>query len=384
MSDKLTVCTNCVLDTTVEDITFDSHGVCNYCHKFEEKALPVLNLSSGEKEKKFNSVIETIKESGKDKKYDCILGLSGGVDSSYLALLAKRNGLKPLLVHFDNGWNSELAVKNIEKIIETCGFDLHTVVIDWEEFRHLQLAYIRASVVDIEVPTDHLIVGALYSIAKQKSIKCILSGTNFATEFTMPTGWNFFTKGDFANMKGIYHKHGKGNLKKLVTYSYYQKFINANFRGIRSISMLNYTDYSKANAKEELIKHFGWKDYGGKHYESIFTRFYQGYILPNKFNIDKRKTHLSNLICTGEITRDEALAELSQPTYPESNQKEDLEYVLRKLQMTQKEFDQIMASPEVPHSEFGLETDSIFYTLFNKIAYFVLFKFAYPLKLVKR
>jgi N-acetyl sugar amidotransferase len=379
---KHTVCTRCVLDTTVKDIVFDFEGVCNYCHKFDEKALPILNRSAEEKNKMLTAAFDKIKLAGKDQDYDCILGLSGGVDSSYLALLAKRNGLNPLLVHFDNGWNSELAVKNIERIIETCGFDLHTVVIDWEEFRHLQLAYLRASVVDIEVPTDHLIVGALYSVARKKGIKSILSGTNIATEFTMPTGWNFFNKGDFSNMEAIYREHGKGDLRKLVTYSYYQKFINTNFRGIRSFSILNFTSYSKANAKDELVKHFGWKDYGGKHYESIFTRFYQGYILPRKFNIDKRKTHLSNLICTGEITRNEALEELAQPTYPESEQKEDLEYVLRKLQLSTGEFDNIMNTPPREHSEYALETDSFYYKVFNRIAYFVLFKIAYPFKLV--
>jgi 3'-phosphoadenosine 5'-phosphosulfate sulfotransferase (PAPS reductase)/FAD synthetase len=198
---KYKICNKCVLDTSVLDIIFDNKGVCNYCKKFEDVAIPILTLDEKQKEENFSSIIKEIKRNGEGKDYDCILGISGGIDSSYLALLAKNNGLRTLLVHFDNGWNSELAVKNIEKIIDYCDFDLHTVVTDWEIFKNLQKAYFRASVVDIEVPTDHLIVGALYSIARKKNIKSILSGANVATEFIMPTNWNFSNKGDYTNLK---------------------------------------------------------------------------------------------------------------------------------------------------------------------------------------
>ncbi len=378
------ICKKCVLDTSVIDIEFDRQGVCNYCKKFEDVAVPILSLDKIEKEKKFIRVISEIKKYGKGRDYDCILGISGGVDSSYLALLAKNNGLRTLLVHFDNGWNSELAVKNIEKIIDYCDFDLHTVVTDWESFKSLQKAYFKASVVDIEVPTDHLIVGALYSIARKKNIKSILSGANVATEFIMPSGWNFPNKGDFTNLSNIYKKYGKGSISNLITYDYYSMFINKNFRNILSRSLLNYTNYSKSVAKRDLQKEIGWIDYGGKHFESIFTRFYQGYILPKKFNVDKRRAHLSTLILTGEISREAALEELNLPTYNPKLQIEDLEYVLGKLEISKIEFENIMNYPIVSHYEFGSEEKTFSYKLFNKIAYFILFKIAYPLRIVSK
>lgn len=384
MTKKYKICNKCVLDTSVVDIIFDNKGVCNYCKKFEDVAIPILKLDEKQKEEKLSNVIEEIKRNGKGKDYDCILGISGGVDSSYLALLAKNNGLRTLLVHFDNGWNSELAVKNIEKIIDYCDFDLHTVVTDWEAFKNLQKAYFRASVVDIEVPTDHLIVGALYSIARKKNIKSILSGANVATEFIMPTNWNFPNKGDYTNLKNIFKKHGNGSLGKLNTYNYYSMFINKNFRNILSRSLLNYTNYSKEIAKKYLQEEIGWIDYGGKHFESIFTRFYQGYILPKKFNIDKRRAHLSTLILTGELTRVEALEELKLPTYSPKLQEEDLEYLLEKLDISQNEFINIMNIPIVSHYEFGTEEKSFYYKIFNKIAYFILFKVAYPLRIVSK
>jgi len=377
------VCKKCVLDTSVSDIEFDINGICNYCEKFDNEALPLLKLSKKDKEFKFKSIIADIKKKGKGRKYDCILGISGGVDSSYLALIAKRNGLRTLLVHFDNGWNSELSINNIEKIVDICNFDLHTVVVDWEEFKNLQRAYLKSSVLDIEVPTDHLIVGALYSIARKKRIKSILSGANVATEFTMPKGWNFPMKGDYTNLKNIFKKYGEGDIKKLNTYSYYSLFINKNFRQILSRSLLNYTDYSKFHAKDELKKEFDWVDYGGKHFESIFTRFYQGYILPKKFNIDKRRAHLSTLICSGEISRKNAINELKLPPYDIKSQLSDKEYVLSKLGFLENEFEIIMKSPIRPHSDFGFESDNIYYKIFNRVAYFILFKFFYQFGILK-
>ena len=255
-----------------------------------------------------------LKSDGRGKRYDCLIGLSGGVDSTYVAWLAKQHGLRPLAVHLDNGWDSELAVKNVENIITRCGFDLFSLVIDWEEFRDIQLAYLYASVVDIEVVSDHAIFASMYKLAKEHNTGYILSGTNIVTEFIMPPSW-LYDKMDYSNLKDIHYRFGK---KKLNTYPYFdfRKHVYYNsVLGLSPISILNNVPYNKKEVKEIIQKELGWRDYGGKHYESQFTKFYQAYILPEKFHIDKRKAHLSTLICSGQMTRTEALQELEKPLY---------------------------------------------------------------------
>lgn len=348
------VCTVTVMDTTDPDIRFDKNGVCNYVHEFEvfRAALP----DPETRDQMLAGQIAAIKAAGKGRPYDCVLGLSGGVDSSYLAWLAKDWGLHPLVVHFDNSWNSELAVKNIEEIVNQLGFDLETLVMDWEEFRDLQRAYFLSSVVDIEVATDQLIQGALYRLASRHGIKYILSGTNWATEWLMPPSWNY-RKQDLINLRAIHDRFGSVPLKKSTVYGLRQQIWYTYFKRIRTVSLLNLVDYSKARAKSLLIEELGWRDYGGKHYESVFTRFYQGYVLPRKFNVDKRKAHLSNLILTGEITRDQALAELQQPTYDENLMVEDKAYVAKKLRFSEEEFDRILSADPVPHAQYGTDAE---------------------------
>lgn len=351
---RFQVCTRTVMDTTDPDITFDEHGVCNYWYEYQDfvRTLP----APAERDRLFREAIDRIKAEGRGRKYDCIIGLSGGVDSSYLAWLAKENGLRPLAVHFDNGWNTELAVSNIELLVSKLGFDLETFVMDWDEFRDLQRAYFKASVIDLEVPTDHMILGALYRRAASHGIKVILSGTNNATEWLLPRAWHY-RKFDLVNLKAIYRKFGEKPLKKLPALGVFEQAYYTHVRKIRSVALLDLIDYRKDDAKRKLMDDLGWRDYGGKHHESIFTRFYQGYILPVKFQADKRKAHLSTLILSGQMTRDEALRELQQPTYDEDVQRRDKAYVAKKLGFSAEEFEKVLTQENVAHEVYGTDVE---------------------------
>jgi N-acetyl sugar amidotransferase len=283
------------------NIHFDEKGVCNYYYEYlEAEKTGVLQGKAGEE--KIKELVEKIKADGKDKPYDCLIGLSGGVDSTYVAWLVKQLGLRPLAVHLDNGWNSELAVKNVENIIKKLGFDLYTLVVNWEEFRDIQLAYLRASVVDIEVVSDHAIFATMYKLAKEKKIGTIISGTNIVTEYIMPPSW-LYHKMDFTNLKDIHGRFGKIKLKTYPVFDFKKYVYYSGVLKLTPISILNYVPYNKQQIKEKIKQELEWRDYGGKHYESVFTKFYQAYILPEKFKIDKRKPHLSTLICSGQMTR---------------------------------------------------------------------------------
>lgn len=347
-------CSISVMDTIADpDITFDENGISHYYYDYKKaEAAKVITGEAGKQ--KLEDIAAEIKEAGRNQPYDCIMGLSGGVDSTYVALLAKQLGLRPLAVHFDNGWNSELSVMNIENIVNRLGFDLFTYVINWEEFRDLQLAYLKASVVDIEAITDHAIFATLNRLAGEKNIKYILSGTNVQTENTLPKSW-IFPKTDHINIKSIHKAYGTVPLKTFPFMDAKVKRYYLTVKGVRSISVLNYVDYNKAHVKKVIQSELGWRDYGGKHYESIWTRFYQGYILPVKFGIDKRKAHLSDLIFSGQITKEEALAELQQPIYDAVQQKTDYEFVLKKLGLTAEEFEAMMRQPRRSHYDFDYE-----------------------------
>lgn len=342
------ICTRCILDTSDRDIEFDANGVCNHCREFDTI---VQNRGPGseQSQKKLEALCERIRAEGEGKPYDCLVGLSGGVDSSYVAYLAKQYRLRPLAVHFDNGWNSELAVKNIHRIVSTLEFDLQTYVIDWEEFRDLQRAFIKAGVIDIEMLTDHAIFASLFRISRENDIKYILSGVNVATESGMPRSWTWF-KQDFRNIKAIHDRFGDVRLKtfpRVGTLKWlYLTFISRDFH---FVDILNYVNYEKEKAMTVLEDKLGWQYYGGKHYESLFTQFYQAYILPEKFKVDKRRVHLSSLIRNGEITRDEALQEMEKPLYDPKLLKTHKEYVLKKLGFSEAEFDRIMQEPPRDH-----------------------------------
>lgn len=360
----LKFCSQCILDSQDDpNLQLDDNGICNHCHYYEDQAK--LYIREGEEAKKLlNETIARIKAYGKNKKYDCLIGLSGGVDSSYVAYLAKQYGLQALCVHFDNGWNSELAVMNIHHVVNKLGYDLNTYVIDWEEFKDLQLAYLKASVIDIEVLTDHAIYGTMFKIAKDNDIKYVLGGHNVATEGILPYHWTY-NKKDYINIKAIHKEYGQ---LKLKTFPFLDKRMKRFIKnsGVEFVNYLNWVPYIKDNVKKILQQELGWRDYGGKHYESIWTRFYQGYILPTKFRVDKRKAHLSTLICSGQITKEEALLELEKPLYEEQQLKIDKAFVLKKLGLSEMVFKDLMTQPVRDHIEF--ETEGSFFN------YYPLFK----------
>lgn len=347
-------CENCILTSADSEVfVLDEKGVCNYCNYYYASVNKLGDSQT--RENWLRRKVDEIKLAGKNKSYDCILGVSGGVDSTYLSYWAKQNGLRPLVVHFDNGWNSELATANIINICEKLGFELNTHVINWEEFKELQLAYIRAGVVDIEVLTDHAIMATIYQIAAKYKIKYTINGFNFATEAIMPKGW-VFDKGDWENIKDIYKKFGSG--KKIRTYPYinfYKKLYYHWFLKLESIQVLNYIPYNKNEAKKIIATELSWRDYGGKHYESVFTKFYQAYILPTKFGIDKRRAHLANLVCSNQTSKEAAYEELSKPLYDATELRNEKEYVLKKLGIPELEFDALMKEPARKHTDFKTE-----------------------------
>jgi len=347
-------CTKTVMDNIADpNITFDENGVCNYYYEYLESEKK--NVFKGEAGKqKLKESIKKIKESGKEKKYDCVLGVSGGVDSTYLADLLKKHDVKTLLVHFDNGWNSELAVKNIENIVNYTEFDLETYVMDWPEFKDIQRSYFKASVLDLEVPTDLMIFGSMYKIANKYNIKTVISGNNTVTEGLLPKSF-IYSKFDLVNLKNIHKKFGTVPIKKLPKMGLFQWSYYTAYKGIQPVMLLNYIPYIKNDVKKYIIEKLNWKDYGGKHYESVFTRFYQGYILPNKFGIDKRKAHLSNLIASRQLSREEALIELNNPPIPPDMAAEDKVYVAKKLGFSEKEFDEVLNLPNVSHEFYGTQ-----------------------------
>lgn len=344
------VCTRCVMDTSVPDIKFDEAGICNYCKSHESKA-KLAPFSRPGASAALDMQVQRIR-SQRRGDYDSIVGLSGGVDSSYVAYEAVRRGLKPLAVHFDNGWNSELAVKNIEQIVKRLGLDLLTFVIDWEEFRDIQRSFFKAHVIDIEMVTDHAIFAAMYRIAHQHKIRYILSGTNAQTESIMPPAWQHF-KFDLRNLKAIHRRHGTLPIKRYPTLSVWSMAWNHYVWGAKSVSLLNYLPYRKDNAMRTLQSELGWQYYGGKHYESAFTKFYQAHILPVKFGVDKRLIHLSDLIMNGEILRDDALLEMEQPLYETNQLEQDRAFVCKKLGFSEIEFASYLSAPPVSHREYS-------------------------------
>ncbi|HLX90794.1 MAG TPA: N-acetyl sugar amidotransferase [Puia sp.] len=347
-------CSLTIMDNIADpDIVFDQQGICNYYYDYK-KAEEDYVLKGGAGELKLAELSASIKKAGKNKAYDCLIGMSGGVDSTYVAWLVKQLGLRPLAVHLDNGWDSELAVKNIENIITRLGFDLFTLVINWEEFRDIQLAYLRASVVDIEVVSDHAIFSTMFKLAKEHNIGYIISGTNVVTENIMPPSW-LYNKLDSSNLRDIHNRYGTMKRKTYPVLDFRKYVYYSAVLKLSPISILNYVDYNKKKVKEMIKQELDWRDYGGKHYESIFTKFYQAYILPEKFGIDKRKAHLSTLICSGQMTRAEALAEMEQPLYSARDLQADKEYVLKKFGLSESAFDHIMQTPPRKHSDFKMD-----------------------------
>lgn len=341
------------MDTSDKEIIFDENGVCNHC-KGAKAALKTLE----EKQKNFNweEFIEKVKKDGINRKYDCIIGISGGVDSCYVMYRAKKMGLRPLAVHIDNGWDSELSVQNIKNLLEKLEIDLYTYVVDWQEFRDLQLSFLKASTPDCEIPTDHMILPVLGMVAHKYKCKYILMGHNSASESILPRTWSHGHY-DWRYIKSIYKKYGNGKLK---TFPYFNRADSHYFiRKYIYFNILDYMDYDKEKAKKFLQENYGWRDYGGKHYESFYTRFYQTYILPTKFGYDKRRMHLSSLIVSQQLSREEAMQILQTPPYDKQNIERDIEYFLEKMQISREEFDAIMKKKPLSYWDYPNEENDL-------------------------
>lgn len=345
------VCSRCVMDTSDPEIVFDSDGVCNHCIEFDTITRKSWHPDETGRQM-WEAQIAQIKREGEGKPYDSILGLSGGVDSSYLALKVHEAGLRPLVVHVDAGWNSELAVANIEKIVKHCGYDLHTHVINWEDMRDLHLAYLRSGLANQDVPQDHAFFASLYHFAVSNGIRTVFSGGNTATEAVFPSAWHGSAM-DAINLKAVHKKFGSRALRSYPTIGFFQYYFYFPFiKKMRTVRPLNLMPFEKQMAINELER-IGWRSYGRKHGESLFTKLFQNYYLPRKFGYDKRRPHYSSLIVSGQMTRQEALNALEEPLYDQNELETDLNYFCKKLRITREEFEAIMAQPSHHHSDFA-------------------------------
>ncbi|WP_109302015.1 N-acetyl sugar amidotransferase [Aquimarina sp. AU474] len=345
------ICNRCIMDTSDPEIVFDQEGNCNHCNEAIERANG-LWFPNKEGEQKLVAIAEKIKKTQKNKEYDCIIGLSGGVDSSYLAYRVVQLGLRPLVVHIDCGWNSELAVKNVENIVKKLGLDLHTHVVDWQEMKDLQLAYFKANVANQDVPQDHAIFSALYGYAVKNNIEYVFSGGNFATESILPKSWGYNAL-DYKSLKSIHKTFGAKKLKKYPYVTFFRRYVYFPFiRKMKIVKALNMMPYNKDKAIEMMKKELDWQYYGGKHHESRFTKFFQAYYLPHKFGYDKRRAHISSMIVSKQITREEALEEMKQEVYPDNSHIEDMEYVAKKLGVSFEEFQKIIDMPNKTYRDY--------------------------------
>ncbi len=359
INEKPRRCKRCLMDETAEGIVFTETG-CNYCDEF----MKILNNPPKKLELNLEELLNEVKKEGESKPYDCIVGISGGVDSSYTLVKVKELGLRPLAVHMDNGWDSELAANNIKNLVEKLGVDLYTHVIDWEEYKGLMQAFFDADVIDVELLYDNAMLAVCYQQANKYGLKYILAGTNTSTEgMKMPKNWNWF-KWDKKNIKKL-AKFGDVKIKTFPAIGTLDRVYYEFIKGIKWISFLDYLpEYNKFEALEVLKSNFGYKPYPYKHYESVFTRFYQGFILPIKFGVDKRKHHLSTLILTGQLSKEKALELLKEIPYPsEKDLIEDIEYFLKKMSWKKEKLIDYLNRPERSHLEFGSEI-----RLWNRLA----------------
>ena len=349
ITSSLRTCTKCVMNTSDPEIKFDEDGVCNHCHDYKNiysKMLDSLDRSL------LQSVADKIIQEGKDKEFDCILGLSGGVDSSYLALIVKDLGLRPLVVHVDAGWNSKIAVSNIKKVLDFCDFELETSVLNWNEVKDLQLAYLKSGISNMDAVQDHAFFAALYHYAVNNNIKYVLSGGNISSESVLPKSWHHSAM-DAINLRSIHKKFGQLPLKSFPTIGFFKYFFWYPFiRKMVVIRPLNYIDYDKSEAEKILIDKLNYESYGRKHGESRFTKFFQNYLLPTKFKIDKRIAHYSSLILSNQMTRDEALKKLEEPLYDEIELQNDKLFITNKLGISLEEFERILNSDPVSYSNY--------------------------------
>jgi N-acetyl sugar amidotransferase len=360
------ICERCIMDTSDPDIEFDAEGICNHCYRQIQWKNSEMNFS--EKNKELKIVTDKIKIAGKNSNYDCLIGLSGGVDSSYVAYyVVKVLGLRPLAVHLDNGWNSEISVQNIKNTIDKLNIDLFTHVINWNEFKNMQRSFIKSGVVDIELLTDNAIMGVLFGQAKKHKIKYLITGMNRATEFyPLPISWRH-NKYDVKNIKAIQKRFGTLKPKTFPYCGIGARIKRATPWGLKDFRLLDYIPYVKQDVIDILEKELGWKSYGAKHFESIFTKIYQVYILPKKFKFEKRRAHLSSLIWSNQISRNKALVEIDRSQVTPKELEEDLDYLLKKLNFTSEEFFGFMN--EKPKSHFDYPNDQFWFDQVDKLHY---------------
>lgn len=339
------------MDTSDPEIIFDGEGVCSHCYAAERKLQHWQRGDDGQV--MLERFSQQIREHGRNQEYDCIIGVSGGVDSSYLLHVAKTiMNLRPLVVHVDAGWNSELAVKNIENLVKALDLDLYTYVVDWEEMKDLQVAYLKSSLANQDVPQDHVFFAKLYKYAIKNNIKYVLTGANYSSESILPSSWSYDAS-DSKQLLAIHKRFGSRSIRNYPTMSFWQrKFIWPYLRGMKRVDPLNYLDYNKEQAMAFLMKNYGWRYYGGKHHESRWTKFFQSYYLPKKFGFDKRRAHLSSLIAARQLTRAEALEELKIPPFDETRIDADKDFVAAKLGLERVELDRLIDRPKAHYSDF--------------------------------
>lgn len=366
-SSSYQICTKCVMDTSDPGITFNEKGECNLCTEFIENRAHH-NYKGKESDIQFQQLINDIKNAGKGKEYDCIVGLSGGVDSSYTAYLCKKNGLRVLAVHVDNGWNSEEAVLNIKNIARKLNIDYESYVLDWEQFKDLQLSFLKASVPEAETPTDIALLGALHEIARKYGIKYIISGGNFATEGILPKFWHYNAK-DNKYLKYIHNKFGSKSIRGFPLFGFVKETYFKLIKKVKIIYLLNYVPYAKESAMELLKAELDWRYYGGKHYESVYTGFIQSYYLFKKFGIDYRRATFSSQICTGEISRVDALKTLEQLPFNEEKVAKEKEYIAKKLGVGLAEFEQLIAAPGKWYTDYPNDEKKLnfIYNVYRKL-----------------
>jgi len=343
------ICRTCVMDNSDPDIIFDESGQCSYCIAYPARKKAFVP-DEAQAKKLLDELVSNCKRMGAGKKYDCVIGVSGGVDSTYVAWLVKELGLRPLAVHLDNGWNSELAITNIRAVLGKLHIELHTYVIDWEEFRDLQLAFLKASTPDSEIPSDHAIVALMRSIADKENVP-VIWGVNFSSEAILPPAWSQGHM-DWTYIKNVSKKFGTKSLRNFPHYSIWKLIYYNRIKRQKLYNILNFISYDKQEAKALLEREIGWRDYGGKHYESVYTRIFQSYILPVKFGYDKRKAHYSSLILAGQMTREQALTLLKEPLFDPNTIEQDIEYLTKKFQISRKEFEAIMHAPKKTYHDY--------------------------------
>jgi N-acetyl sugar amidotransferase len=343
------------MDTTDPAIAFDAAGVCNHCRRVEALKASAHWMPDERGAEHIRHWVARIKREQRRARYDCIIGLSGGCDSSYLALVAHRLGLRCLALHVDGGWNSELAVKNIERIVKRLGLDLVTHVVRWDEMRDLQVAFLRSGVPNQDIPQDHVFFSVLYAEAKRHRIRFSLQGRNYASESVLPTGWGYGAM-DGHHLRAIHRRFGSGRLRRFRVLSLLEHvdlFVGLPWsRSIEVVDFLNFMPYDPRVARRELAAALGWEDYGDKHCESRWTKFFQQYYLPKRFDFDKRKAHLSSLILSGQLARQQALNELQRPPYDEDSIADDANFIRKKLRLGEPEWRAILDLPPRRHFDY--------------------------------